>query len=239
MCTGTGRSRSSRRQTIDRPSQPGGGSSSPVRHRLAIDFAVDGDVRFLSHRDVLRMFSRALARADLPVRYTAGFNPRPRLSIPLPRSVGVASDAERLVLELVEPVDPQTVVARLGPQLPAGFALTRAQVLDRGRRCVPVGVTYGLPLSAEDGRTVGDRAAALLDSSDPIPVLRKNRKTGRVKELDIRPFIQSIRVGPDHLVMRLRLTDGTTARPREILEALGIAADGMGHRIRRLEIEWQ
>ncbi|MCH7814813.1 MAG: DUF2344 domain-containing protein [Planctomycetes bacterium] len=206
---------------------------------MAIDFAVDGDVRYLSHRDVLRMFSRALARADLPVRYTAGFNPRPRLSIPLPRSVGVASDAERLVLELTEAVDPQTVVARLGPQLPAGFALTRAQTLDCGRRCVPVGVTYGLPLSAEQCRTVGDRAVALLDPSDPIPVLRKNRKTGRVKELDIRPFIHSIRVGPDQLVMRLHLTDGMTARPREILEALGIAADGMGHRIRRLEIEWQ
>ncbi|MCP4247637.1 MAG: DUF2344 domain-containing protein [bacterium] len=196
-------------------------------------------MRYLSHRDVLRMFSRALVRADLPVRYTAGFNPRPRLSIPLPRSVGVASDAERLVLELAEPVDPQTVVQRLGPQLPAGFALKRARRLDHGQRSVPVGVTYDVPLTAEQSRTVGHRAATLLDSSDPIPVLRKNRKTGRVKELDMRPFIHSIRAGPDRLVMRLHLIDGTTARPREILEALGIAADGIGHRVRRLEIEWQ
>ena len=82
-----------------------------ARYRLRIDFSVDGDIRFLGHRDMLRLFARAVVRSafgGLAVRYTQGFNPHPRLSIPLPRPVGIASDAECLVLELTEPADEQT-----------------------------------------------------------------------------------------------------------------------------------
>ena len=67
---------------------------------------MDGDIRFVSHRDTLRLFARAATRAEVPLRYSGGFNPHPRVTIPVPRPVGVASDVERLVLELTEPLEP-------------------------------------------------------------------------------------------------------------------------------------
>ncbi|GAF87148.1 unnamed protein product, partial [marine sediment metagenome] len=63
------------------------------RERWVFGYDVDGDLRFISHHDMLRLFARSLARAALPVRFSEGFNPHPRLSIPLPRPVGVASQA--------------------------------------------------------------------------------------------------------------------------------------------------
>jgi len=208
-----------------------------ARYRLRIDFSVDGDIRFLGHRDMLRLFARAVVRASLAVRYTEGFNPHARLSIPLPRPVGIASDAECLVLELTEPVNEQTALARLQAQVPRGIVLIRARKLDGEQHCLPVKVTYRVTLPLADRQAVEERAAALLDPS-PIPVERRNPKTGRVRELDLRPLLDSITVGDDGVEMRLHVTGDATARPAEVIAALGLQADAINHRTRRLEIEW-
>lgn len=65
---------------------------------LAVRFKVEGSLRFLSHAETLRLFQRACVRAGLALRYSEGFNPHPKLSLPLPRSVGVESDDELLCL---------------------------------------------------------------------------------------------------------------------------------------------
>ncbi|MHC4233744.1 MAG: TIGR03936 family radical SAM-associated protein [Planctomycetota bacterium] len=209
-----------------------------VRYRHRIDFSVDGDVRFLGHRDMLRLFARAVVRAGLAVRYTEGFNPHPRLSIPLPRPAGIASDAECLVIELTEPADEETILARLQAQVPRGIVLARARRLDPQERCLPVKVTYRVALALADRRAVEKRAAVLLDPS-PIPVERKSHKTGRVKTLDLRPLIDSITVGDDVIEMGLRVTGSAGARPAEVVAALGLQVDRIRHRIRRLEIAWE
>jgi radical SAM-linked protein len=209
-----------------------------VRYRQRIDFAVEGDIRFLGHRDMPRLFARAVVRARLAVRYTQGFNPRPRLSIPLPRPVGVASDAEVLLLELTEPADEHALLKRLQAQVPRGIVLKRARKLGAHQRCLPVKVTYRVALPEEDRLAAKQRAATLLDPS-PIPVERRNAKTGRTKKLDIRPLLDSISVDDDGLEMRLHVTSSATARAAEVLAALGLQADAINHRIRRTEIEWQ
>ena len=76
-------------------------SDTPIREKWAFEFSVTGDLRFISHRDTVRVFQRALARAALPVAYSEGFNPHPRLSLPLPRAVGVASEAE--LMDVIAP----------------------------------------------------------------------------------------------------------------------------------------
>ncbi|MBN2271219.1 MAG: DUF2344 domain-containing protein, partial [Sedimentisphaerales bacterium] len=63
---------------------------------MLLKFRIWGNLRFLSHAETMKVFQRACARAGLDVAHTEGFNPRPRLSLPLPRSVGVESDEELL-----------------------------------------------------------------------------------------------------------------------------------------------
>ncbi len=68
----------------------------------AIRFRIGGALRFLSHAETARLWQRACTRAALPVRYSQGFNPHPRMSLPLPRPVGVAADEELLVVKLCD-----------------------------------------------------------------------------------------------------------------------------------------
>src|SRR5262249_18793688 len=122
---------------------------SRVQHRLAIRFKIDGDLRFISHHDTVRLFERALARAAIPVRFSHGFNPRPQLSLPLPRAVGIASDDETLLIECTEPVERDTLLQRLRPQMPTGLTLEDADLLPSGQRRIPAEVSYGIELEPE------------------------------------------------------------------------------------------
>ncbi len=230
------------------------GSASDLRHSLtaatrgvdkqqaafrrAIDFAVNGDVRFLSHRDMLRMFGRAAVRAGLPICYSRGFNPHPKLQLPLPRPVAIASDVERLVLVLSEPLTPEETRDRLSAQMPEGVLLTSCQELILGQECMPLSATYRVELAITDRLLLDERAASLLDPS-PILYKRLNLKTGSVREMDLRPLIQSIRIGDNFIEMELLITGAGSAKPKEILAALNLDAAQINHRVRRTEITWR
>ena len=67
---------------------------------LVAKFQIDGILRFLSHSQTLSMFQRAVIRADINPQYSQGFNPRPRISLPLPRPLGIESDDEVMVMPI-------------------------------------------------------------------------------------------------------------------------------------------
>ena len=102
--------------------------------RVRIRFAKHGKVRFTSHRDVARIWERALRRAGIPIAYTEGFSPRPKLSFGLALSTGHESHGEYLdvaLREAPEPVAVERLPARLGPVLPAGIDVQSAVSLPR------------------------------------------------------------------------------------------------------------
>ena len=100
--------------------------------RVRIRFTKRGKVRFTSHRDVARMWERALRRLALPVAYTEGFSPRPKLSFGLALSTGHESLAEYLDVELREEPDVAALPEQLSPQLPVGIDVTAAVPLAPG-----------------------------------------------------------------------------------------------------------
>ena len=210
----------------------------PERYRQAIDFAVEGDIRFLAHRDMVRLFARAVVRGRLAICHSQGFNPHARISIPLPRPVGVASDAERVVLELAERIGEQETLRRLQPQVPKGIVLIRARALAPGERCVPVRVTHRVNLPVENPSAIEDRAAALL-AAGRLPIQRTDPKSGRARQVDVRPCLERLTVDSDGVELTLSVTGGVLARPAEIAELLGLEAKQINHRTRRLEVEWQ
>src|SRR5688500_18197192 len=73
-----------------------------LRIRAAIEYVIDGDLRFLSHHDEIRLMTRALIRAAWPIACSSGCNPQPRLSLPLPRRLGTASMSQWAVVDLAE-----------------------------------------------------------------------------------------------------------------------------------------
>ena len=93
----------------------------PPVQRLRVRYAKRGRLRFTSHRDFSRAFERAVFRARLPMAYSSGFNPHPRISYAGAAPTGSASEAEYLELALAEVVDPAAVHAALDEALPDGL----------------------------------------------------------------------------------------------------------------------
>ena len=97
---------------------PEGPPPPPVVQRLRIRYAKRGRLRFTSHRDIQRAFERALRRAAVPMAYSAGFSPHPRISWAGAAPTGTASEAEYVEIGVASPVDPGALRAALDAALP-------------------------------------------------------------------------------------------------------------------------
>ncbi|HEY2833331.1 MAG TPA: TIGR03936 family radical SAM-associated protein [Sporichthyaceae bacterium] len=109
---------------------PEGPPPPPTVQRLRVHYAKRGRLRFTSHRDFQRALERALRRARVPIAYSAGFSPHPKVSYANAAPTGVASLAEYLELGLAERRDPKEVAAALDEALPEGFDVL--EVLEAG-----------------------------------------------------------------------------------------------------------
>jgi radical SAM-linked protein len=100
---------------------PGGPPPAPTVQRLTIRYAKRGRMRFASHRDVARAIERGVRKAGLPVAYSAGFSPHPRISYSGGAPTGAASEAEYLELAVTSQCEPDDVGRRLDAALPDGI----------------------------------------------------------------------------------------------------------------------
>jgi radical SAM-linked protein len=105
---------------------PEGPPPPPVVQRVRLRYAKRGRLRFTSHRDFARAFERALRRAGVPMAYSAGFTPHPKISYVGASPTGVASEAEYLEIGLAETVDPEALRAAIDAVLPPGLDIVEA-----------------------------------------------------------------------------------------------------------------
>ncbi|MFN2626814.1 MAG: TIGR03936 family radical SAM-associated protein [Mycobacteriales bacterium] len=174
--------------------KPTGPPPPPVVQRLRIRYAKRGRLRFSSHRDFARAFERALRRADVPMAYSAGFTPHPKISYVGAAPTGVASEAEYLEIGLAQPRDPTAMGAALDAALPDGMDVVEV---------VEVGAATGESLAARidasawevalpgvDGDDAARAVAAFL-AETTVPVQRVTKDGHR--ELDARaPVISAV-----------------------------------------------
>ncbi len=188
--------------------------------RLRLRFAKTGDLRFLSHHDLLRCLERILRRCDLPVARSQGFNPRYKLSFPLALALGVEGLQELLELDLTQPLLPELVLDALRQESPAGLEFLTCVEVPRGRAIQVTAVTYALPLPSDRVESTR-RAVACLLAQSQIPYTRQRPDGAR--SIDLRPFLLDLRVTSDAtLDTRLRVTPLGGVRFEEILDVLGL-----------------
>jgi radical SAM-linked protein len=90
-------------------------------YKVNFVFSKMGSMKYISHLDLMRLFMRAMRRADLPLKMTEGFNPHPKLSLKRALKLGLESENEEGSIVLKEPINPQDFVIRLQEQLPEGI----------------------------------------------------------------------------------------------------------------------
>ena len=185
----------------------------------------------------MRLFERALSRAQLPVKFSEGFNPRPKLSLSLPRAVGVASDVELLVVEFDQVVEPAEVMQKLGEQMPDGLTLIEAWPMPESRAPQPELVEYQLPLTPERLTPVAELLERVLAA--PTWMVGRDKARGqREKEIDLRAYLHAAAIKDQTLCWTVRVTNSGTLRPAEMLTALGLNPKEWHHRVRRIAVQW-
>lgn len=189
-----------------------------VVSKVRIRFRKTGDLRLVSHHDLMRCWERMLRRADLPVRSTEGFNPKPRLVFGSALALGIVGSQEVAELEFDAEVAPDDVLARLRQQAPVGLEFLEARAIDirAGAQVRRAGYRIAIPAAQTAG--LEERCAGLFAA----PEVWVERSRPQPRRIDIRPFLESLRVLPEALELILWVTPNGTARPDEILSLLGL-----------------
>ena len=160
--------------------------------RIIAAFQKNKEISYTSHLDVQRTLQRAFRRANLPLAYSKGFNPHPKLSFATALATGYTSDGEWFEVELDRPIEPQAFIERVNPALPDGMRVVEAfeadDSIDTLSKLIRA-ARYELTVHF-DGAVAAQDVRNALDSimgSEPV-IVDKKTKSG-IKPTDIRPDI--------------------------------------------------
>ncbi len=209
-----------------------------------IRFKVQGKMIFLSHAETLRIFQRVCVRAGIEIRHTQGFNPHPKMSLPLPRPVGVESDEELLVLQVSHGQNEVQIKAGLCEQLPEGIELVSVTCDEANKSYQPCSATYILKLQSQYlNGTLKPRIESLLTSKSLFVVRTSHHGTrGKItesKEVNVRPFLKSIELCGNDIVVECNISSVGSIRVEEILKLLQLQTEMLAAPVRRTNIQWR
>lgn len=207
---------------------------------VVLKFRVFGDMRFLSHSETMRVFHRACVRADIDMAFSSGFNPRPRISLSLPRSVALAAEDEICCIRLNEQIDQtagQSIQARLNEQLPNGIEIITAQPGQSGDSFVSGSAEYELIISASNVDAVKAKAKEVLESTS-LKIQRQVDARGRVKEVDVRKYLKTIEFDGSTVTVTAEFSSGGAVRVGEILTLLGLSIYDLEGPVVRKKVVW-
>jgi len=215
---------------------------------VVMKFRISGNLRFLSHAQTVTVFHRACFRAGIPLEHSKGFNPRARLSLPLPRSVAVRTDADLLCFrvdaavltgdapaaQLGELSAAEALKSMLQDELPTGCDLLTVSVEQANVSFEPRLVSYAVPVSGATEEEIRDTIAAIM-ASDKLELERRKDPKTAVKIVNVRPFLKSMEIQGTDIIVNCAYGSQGSIRVGEILALLGIAKDTP---VRRTHVEW-
>ncbi|MFE0425265.1 TIGR03936 family radical SAM-associated protein [Streptomyces sp. NPDC058953] len=213
--------------------QPEGPPPAPAVQRIRLRYTKRGRLRFTSHRDFQRAFERALRRAEVPMAYSAGFTPHPKVSYANAAPTGTGSEAEYLEIALTETRDPDALRDLLNESLPDGLDITDAvEARTSGLADRLTASVWELRLDRVDPADA-ERAVTAFLAADTVEVERRTKNGMRT--FDARGAVVSLDVFPPQAdgpparacaILRLVVRHVTPAvRPDDVLSGLRAVAD--------------
>jgi radical SAM-linked protein len=192
--------------------------------RVRITFTKQNALRYIGHLDLHRLWERAMRRAGLPISYSQGFHPQPKISLAAALPLGFSSRNEVLDVRLNEDVATEDISARLTDNLPPDIKVLDVQEVDErlpAMQTLVLSAAYDVHLTEPvDGSELKRRVEALMQTESLI-------RERRGKTYDLRPLIEMLSIitqadGKAWLKMTLAAREGATGRPEEVLAALDI-----------------
>ena len=202
------------------PRTPEGPPAAPVAQKLRVRYAKRGRLRFASTRDFQRAIERAMRRTGLPVAFSAGFHPHPRISYANAASTGTASAAEYVEISLTERVNPDAVRAALDAALPEGLDIVDCREAGSVRLAELLQASdWEVRFPGLDPQVLGEVVGRFLDA--PAAEVTRMGKSG-LRTFDTRGPVVAMRVIESGCaILRMVVRHTTPAvRPDDILSAL-------------------
>jgi radical SAM-linked protein len=211
--------------------------------RLRVRFGRGEEIKFISHLDMMRLWERAIHRARIPLAYSEGFSPHPRLSLAVPLAVGVTSETELMDIFITRLVSPHWFTAAVSKQLPAGIEILGAYQIGLNIRSLQSQVRYAeyrVEVEKADGPENVESAVDTLLSAKHL-MWHHQRDTGR-RNYDLRALIDDLWLYDLNqsfctIGMRLRCDSGGSGRPEQVILALGFTRHPQSIHRTRLVIE--
>ncbi len=193
--------------------------------RLRITFAKVGALRYTGHLDLHRLWERAARRAELPLAYSQGFHPQPKLAIAAALPLGFSSRCEVLDMRLEREIPLEGLRERLQETLPTGIQVTDVESVDEklpALQTLVASAQYQVTLM-DASSSPGVDALELKRRVESVLATESIMRERRGKTYDLRPLIELLEVESNGKIsMRLAAREGATGRPEEVLDALGI-----------------
>jgi radical SAM-linked protein len=195
------------------------GPAAVNRFRYRILFSKGEAMRFTGHLDLFRAWERLLRRASVPLAYSTGFHPHPKIQIGAALPLGVTGENELADIETAVECEPEALARDIGAHVPPGLSVKRVIALAADspglEKLVVAGDYLAEPLEDSWPAGLPPKIDRLLAGAT-LPRLRRG------KAYDLRPRILSLALEGNALRMRLRLEPDATGRPDEVLPALGL-----------------
>jgi len=208
--------------------------------RILITFSKLGALRYTGHLDLHKLWERAARRAELPLAYSQGFHPQPKMNIAAALPLGFSSRCEVLDMRLEHEISLDGLREKLQATLPTGIQVMNVESIDERAPTLQTQVLsaeyeVSLPspstsLRTDFGSEVKRKIESVLESESIV-------RTRRGKEYDLRPLIEALDLVDGKIFMKLAAREGATGRPEEVLDVLGIAFEDT--RIERTRLIFQ
>lgn len=189
---------------------------------MRLRFQKTGALRFISHHDLMRLFERAVRRADIPIGMSQGFNPRPKMSFPMALALGAEGVDEVVELELSRWVAPSRLQENLQAQLPPGLVIISVEPIAPKNPSRVEELVYRIEGDISDEIT-REKIDEFL-TGEKFQILREKKCGQRL--FNLRSSIVSIALEDGAILLRLKPSEEGMARPDEVLSALGQKKDG-------------
>lgn len=178
-------------------------------------------MRFTGNLDLHRALERLMRRANLPLAYSQGFNPRPKITLASALPLGYTSESEVMDFWLKEPLKPEEILETLIAYSPPGIIFHSVDEVEMSAKKLQVAIQsaeYEIMLSCIT-KELGENVTEIL--AQETIMLTKKRK-GKTKSYDLRPLLLDMTINETHLLMHLMSKEGATGRPDIVLNELGI-----------------
>ena len=199
--------------------------------RIQVTFAKTDHMRYTSHLDVHRTWECMLRRAQLPLSYSQGFNPRPKINLAAALPLGFTSECEIVEFWLNEEIPLDRIKVCLQKAVPPGILLQTFKIINPQTPKIP-----NLVDSADYLVILLDSVPDLEQRIENILATGNLPRERRGKPYDLRPLIEALEIistptGDSVITMRLAARSGAVGRPEEVLLALGV--DPVATRVHR------